>query len=186
MRSFRFGFVALMMILVAESAHAEGFISPFIGFNFGGDSANCLSLRDCEERRANFGLSMGIRRGIFGLEQDIAYAPDFFGETEGGSNAVLTVMSNLMLIIPAGPLQPYGVVGLGLIRSHMNLDSGLLEQGDNALGYDIGGGLNIYFGPVGIRGDVRRMKSLDDITLGVFNGQKLEFWRGSAGVTFKF
>src|SRR5262245_41479600 len=103
MRPFRqvVGFVALML-LVAGPAHAEGFISPYIGFNFGGDSANCLSLQDCEERRANFGVSLGVRRGIFGLEQDIAYAPDFFGETDGGSNAVLTVMSSLMLIIPAG------------------------------------------------------------------------------------
>ena len=179
--------LAVFALLTAAPARAQGFISPYIGFNFGGDSANCEGLRDCEDRRTNFGLSIGTRRGILGLEQDIAYAPDFFGKTPGGSNAVLTMMSNLLLVIPAGPIQPYGVVGIGLIRPRMKLDAASLSLSNNALGYDIGGGINIYLARAfAIRGDVRRMKTLSDITLGLFSKEELEFWRGTAGVTFRF
>jgi opacity protein-like surface antigen len=180
------GFFTLI-ILAAAPARADTFISPFLGFNFGGDSANCVSLRNCEDRRTNFGIALGVRNGIFGLEQEFGYAPDFFGRTEGGSNAVLTVMSNLLLVIPAGPIHPYGVIGIGLIRPHMKLDVESLTLDKNALAYDIGGGVNIYLvRSVGIRGDVRRLKTLSNVTLGFLSGEKLEFWRGSAGLTFRF
>jgi hypothetical protein len=33
---------------------------------------------------------------------------------------------------------------------------------------------------------VRHMHTLQDVTLGVFSSAKLDFWRGSAGVTFRF
>lgn len=176
-----------LLTLASTPARAEGFISPFIGFNFGGDSANCASLRNCQDKRTNFGLSIGTRHGIFGLEEDLGYAPDFFGKAPGADNAVLTLMSNMLVVIPAGPIQPYGLVGLGLIRPHMKFDTASLAFQQNALGYDIGGGVNIFLlHGVGIRGDVRHLKTLSDITLGVFSSDKLEFWRGSVGVTFKF
>ena len=55
------------------------------------------------------------------------------------------------------------------------------------LGYDIGGGLNIFIvHSFGIRGDIRHMHTLQDITLGVLQNQPLDFWRASAGVTFRF
>jgi len=95
-------------------------------------------------------------------------------------------MSNLMVIIPAGPIQPYGIIGLGLMRPHVRFaELSVLDQ--NAFGWDIGGGLNIFFGhTVGIRGDLRRLRTFDDITLGIFNSDKIEFWRGSAGLTLRF
>jgi hypothetical protein len=179
--------IAALVALSAAPARAETYIAPFIGFDFGGDSANCASLRNCEDRRTNLGVSIGTRRGIFGVEQDFGYAPDFFGKTADADNAVLTVMTNLMIVIPAGPIQPYGVVGVGLIRPHMKFDASSLAVDKNALGYDIGGGVNIYlFRAVGVRGDVRRMKTMNDVTLGLFSADKLEFWRGTAGVTFRF
>src|SRR5947199_341067 len=88
--------------------HADGFISPFIGFNFGGDSSNCASLTTCDDKRSNFGVSLGTVRGAIGFEEEIGYSPDFFGKTPGGDNAMLTLMSNLMVVVPAGPIEPYG------------------------------------------------------------------------------
>ena len=116
--------VATSMTGGARPVFAEGFLTPFVGFNFGGDSANCISISNCDEKRLNWGLAFGTRHGIFGFEEDIGYAPSFFGKTEGGDNAVLTVMSNLMLVVPAGPIQPYAIVGLGLIRPHAKVASG--------------------------------------------------------------
>ena len=155
--------------LAAVPAAAQGFISPFAGYNFGGDSANCVSLNNCEDRRLNVGVSLGTTHGVLGFEEDIAYAPDFFGKTPGGNNGVLTLMSNLMVVVPAGPIRPYAVIGLGLIRSHVQLDSIGLSLDKNAIGYDIGGGLNIFLGQaIGVRGDIRHLRTLQDVTLGLF------------------
>jgi hypothetical protein len=188
MSSARILAVALGFLgLTAVPAHAQGFISPFAGYNFGGDSANCASLQNCEDKRLNVGVSVGTTHGILGFEEDIAYAPQFFGKTPGGSNGVLTLMSNLMLVVPAGPIQPYAVIGLGLIRPHVQLDSIGLSLDKNAVGYDIGGGINIFLGhAVGIRGDIRHLHTLQDVTLGVFGNDQLDFWRASAGLTFRF
>jgi opacity protein-like surface antigen len=177
----------LLLVWTAAPARADGFISPFVGFGFGGDSNTCVSLTNCEEKRLSWGASIGTTHGIFGFEEDIAYAPDFFGKTAGGDNAMLTLMSNLMIVVPAGPIRPYAVVGIGLMRPHMKFDAASLTLDKNALGYDIGAGINIFLTHgVGVRGDVRHMKTFEDVTLGVFSNDKIDFWRGSAGVTFRF
>jgi len=172
----------------ARPAYAEAFLTPFVGFNFGGDSANCISLSNCDEKRLNWGVSFGSRHGIFGFEEDIGYAPNFFGKTAGGDNAVLTVMSNLMVVVPAGPVQPYALAGLGLIRPHAKFDSSSLSLDQNALGYDVGGGVNIFLAhSVGVRADVRHLHTLQNITLGnIFSSQPVDFWRASLGLALRF
>lgn len=171
----------------AAPARADGFISPFIGFNFGGDSSNCASLTSCEDKRLNWGASFGTVSGVFGFEEEIAYSPQFFGKTPGGDNAMFTLMSNLMLVIPAGPIQPYGIIGLGLMRSHAQFNASSLALDKNSLGWDIGGGLTIFPAhSFGIRGDIRHLRTLQDVTLGVFGNDKVDFWRGSAGLVFRF
>jgi hypothetical protein len=188
MKPYRILAIALaLMSSSAVPARADGFITPFLGFGFGGDSATCQSLTNCEERRNQWGVSIGTTHGIFGFEEDIAYAPDFFGKTPGGDNAMLTLMSNVMVVVPAGPIQPYALVGLGLMRPHVKFDALSLALKENAFGYDIGGGLNIFFGrSVGVRGDLRRLRTFEDVTLGVFSSDKINFWRGSVGVTLRF
>jgi opacity protein-like surface antigen len=177
----------VLLVSMAAPARADGFISPFVGFNFGGDSSNCASITSCEEKRLNWGVSLGTVNGVFGFEEEIGYASQFFGKTPGGDNAMLTLMSNLMIVIPAGPIQPYGIIGLGLMRSHAQFNTSSLSLDNNSLGWDIGGGLNIFLGrSIGVRGDVRRLKTLQDVTLGVFGNDKVEFWRASAGLVFRF
>jgi outer membrane protein with beta-barrel domain len=186
----RYRILVLSLTLMSSSAvpaRADGFFSPFLGFGFNSDSPICRSLTDCEEKRTQWGASFGSMNGVFGFEEDIAYAPSFFGKTPGNDNAMLTLMSNLMIIIPAGPIQPYGIIGLGLMRPHVNFDAIDLTLNKNAFGYDIGGGLNIFFGhTVGIRGDLRRLKTFENVTLGLFSSDKIDFWRGSAGLTLRF
>lgn len=182
----RTAFLLLAMTIGAGVApvHAQGFITPFLGFNFGGDSANCLSLTNCEQKRTNFGVSIGKLSGV-GLEEDISYAKDFFGSTPGTESSVFTAMTSLMVAVPAGPIHPYVLVGLGLIRPHVSTSLGSLVSFDkNAFGWDIGGGVHVMAGRVGVRGDLRRFKTLQDIPL--FTNQTLQYWRGSVGLTFSF
>ena len=188
MRTVSLGVVtAAFVALSAAPARADGFITPYIGFNFGGDSANCASLTNCQEKRTNWGVTFGATHGIFGFEEDIGYAPDFFGKTPGGDNAVLQFMTDLMVLVPAGPIQPYAFVGVGVIRPHAKLDLSSLTVDKNAFAHDLGGGLNVFFThAVGVHGEIRHLRTFKDLTLPGFSGDKLDFWRGSAGLTFRF
>jgi hypothetical protein len=182
--------VALAVVVAAATARparADGFITPYVGFNFGGDSANCASLSNCEEKRTNWGVTFGSSRGIFGIEADFGYAPNFFGKAPGESNGVFHFMTDFMLVVPAGPVQPYGFIGLGLIRPHAEFSLPSLSLDQNAFGHDIGGGLNLFFSrSVGLHGEIRHLRTFKDVTLGVFSNDKLDFLRASAGLTFRF
>lgn len=180
--------VAIAVACHATPAHADGFLSPFLGFNYGGDSTNCERLTSCDDKRVNWGVALGSTGGIFGFEEEFAYAPNFFGTPSDADNAVLTLMSNLLVVIPAGPVQPYGLIGVGLVRSHTELRASSLASDQNTLGWDIGGGVNVYpVRSVGIRGDLRHIRTLQDLNLGgVFTNAPLDFWRGSVGLTFRF
>ena len=170
-----------MLVTVSGTAAAQGFFTPFVGYNFGGDSVNCVSLRQCDDKRMNVGMSFGKTSRFVGTEQELAYVRNFFGDTAEGGGSMLTAMSNFLVIVPAGPVRPYGALGIGLIRAHPSA-SGT----KNSLGYDIGGGVNVFFTKrFGLRADVRRIRSLQSVTLLVLSGEKLEFWRASLGVTFR-
>ena len=182
-------FAALLCVLSALPARADGFVTPFLGFNYGGDSPNCATLTGCNDKRVNWGVAAGATGGLLGFEEELAYAPNFFGTSSGANNAVLTVMSNLMFVIPAGPVHPYALVGVGLVRPHADLSPSSLAQSDqNTLGWDIGGGINIFLShTVGVHGDIRHVRTLQDITLGgVFSNAPLDFWRARTGLTFRF
>jgi len=178
--------VALLLV-AASAANAQGFISPFLGYNFGGD-AGCPAISNCEEKRSNFGVSFGTA-GIIGFEEELAYAKDFFGKTPGSSSSVLTLMTNVMVAPRIGPARPYALIGAGLIKSHVDATLGSLASIDNNnFGWDIGGGLMFMFGPVGVRGDVRYFHGFQDLeVLGVpLSDLKLDFGRAAVGVVFQF
>lgn len=180
---------ALFLLLAAGRAQADGFVTPSIGFDFGDDVGSyCASLGNCEEKRTNWGLTLGSTSGIFGFEADFGYAPDFFGKTPDSNNAVFHFMADLMLVIPAGPIQPYGFVGLGIIRPHAEPNpANNLDISQNAFGHDWGGGLNLFVThAVGLHGEVRHLMTFEDIHLAGFSDQKLAYWRASAGLTFRF
>ena len=169
-----------MLASTTGTALAQQFVTPFIGYNFGGNSVNCESFRNCDVKRTNIGVSMGKTNRLFGVEQDISYARHFFGDTPGSANSMLTAMSSFLVAAPLGRLQPYGLFGVGLMRASTAAGK------KNMLGYDIGAGMNLFLTDrFGLRGDMRRMRSLHNVTLFVFSGEKMEFWRASLGVVLR-
>jgi opacity protein-like surface antigen len=168
---------------------ADQFVNPFIGFDFGGD-AGCPSISNCEDKKLNAGVSFGTMGAVLGFEEEFAYAKNFFGDAPGLDSSVLTVMSNVMLVPNVGPIRPYALVGLGLIKTHVSLTpSSVLTSDNNSLGWDIGGGVNFFFSQhAGLRGDVRYFHSFKDLNLlGLTLGDtKLDFGRASVGLIFKF
>ena len=193
MRTFHVVLSIMLLAVAAAPARADGFVTPYYGFNFGGDS-NCATARNCEDKRSNFGVSIGAMGPVFGFEEDIAVAKDFFGKVPGVDNSVFTLMSNLLIGVGVGPVQPYFLVGAGLIRPHASVDLTKFSIDNNSLGYDLGAGVNGYFSRhVGIRGDVRHFHALQDLdtVFGEIAGQifvtnKLDFWRASVGVSLRF
>jgi opacity protein-like surface antigen len=179
---------AALSVLAATEVRAQGFFSPFIGYDFGGDSG-CQTLRGCEEKKLNAGVSFGSLGRAGGFEQEFAYAKNFFGSVPGQGSSVLTLMSNVMIAPKIGPVRPYGVFGVGLMKSKVELTAGdVLSFSNNNFAWDLGGGLMIFFGEhFGIRGEVRHFQSFQDIQVAGFaiDNTKLDFNRASIGLVLK-
>jgi len=181
----------LISISSAAPARAQGFVSPFIGYNFGGDSG-CVEITNCEDKNLNWGVGVGALGSIFGGELEFAFIPDFFGESNTQSSSVFTLMGNFMLAPRFGPVQPYGTIGLGLIKSHAELTlSGLVQsdEDNNDFGWNVGGGMFIFFGDhFGIRGDIRYFHAFSALEFAGFNlGEtKLDYGRFSGALAVKF
>ena len=182
---------ACAVAATAGPVRAEGFIVPYWGYNFGGDS-NCPTIANCEEKRTNFGVALGTMGPVFGFEEDFGFAKDFFGTSPTAENSVFTMMSNVLVGVGVGPVQPYVLIGAGLIRPHTTVTLTQFTAEKNSLGWDIGGGVTGYVGPVGVRGDIRHFHTLQDVPLintfagGIFVNQRLDFWRASVGLAFRF
>jgi len=195
---------ALALAATPERASADWLFTPFIGANFGG-KANFGDFNDFDdefERRVNFGASLGwMGNGIVGAEVDFGWSPNFFEDTTGdanfafGDSNVTTLMGNLIVGAPIGGqhgpgLRPYASGGVGLIRSRVD-GGGLFDDlTTNDLGFNVGAGVHGFFSDnIGIRGDVRYFRSLQDnepddefdLALSDF-----DFWRATVGVTFRF
>jgi len=186
-------------------ASAQWFVTPFIGGNFGGSARFGTFDGDFDdefERRVNFGATVGwLGHGIIGFEADVGFAPNFFQDTRGdadfgfGDSNVTTLMANVLVSGPIGGttgpgIHPYGSGGVGLIRSAINAGDFFDDLATNDFGFNVGGGANVYFNDnIGIRGDIRYFRSLqdnepdDDVDLALSD---FSFWRASVGVTFRF
>ena len=176
-------------VLAPRDVRAQGFIAPFIGFDFGGDSG-CQTASDCEDKKSNIGVSLGSIGGAVGFETDIGYARNFFGEVPGQTSNILTIMSNILIIPKIGPVRPYVLVGLGLMKTHVELTApSLLETDNNSFGWDMGAGMMILFGDhIGVRGDIRKISSFQERTILGFtlSNEKLSFQRATAALVLAF
>lgn len=184
------GMLGLVCVLgLAGPAHAQGFISPLVGVDFGGD-ARCPEITDCTDKRINVGVALGVTGKIFGFEEEFAYARNFFGEAPGLSSSVLTVMSNLLLVPNIGPIRPYVLAGVGLMKAHVEFTpSSLLTSDSNSFGWNVGGGVMARVHPhLGIRGDLRYFHAFQDLEVLGFtvDNPKLDFGRASAALVLTF
>ena len=197
MFSTRVIITALVAITFAPvSARADTMLIPFFGVNFGGDSGKEFS-EGFDTSQFNYGLSIGFMGGgVFGVEGDFGYSPDFYGKTDLGGSNLFTATGNLLIGIPFGGQQgfgirPYGLVGAGLLRSKSDFGTGVAEIDENNVTWSAGGGLFLFFGSsAGLRFDVRYFRTFDDLEIvGIPIAQspgKVDFTRGSLGFVFRF
>lgn len=183
---------AMALVLAPMQARADGFVSPWIGTSFGAGSVFD------NNGRTTFGVTAGaMGAGIVGGEVDFGYNPSFFGnKSDFGDNTVINLMGNLIVGVPIGGthgagVRPYVTGGVGLLRSQ--IDGGTffdVQSHNNMFGWNAGAGVMGYFAQhVGLRGDVRYMRSFEDTNTGIttidLNGNQLKFWRASIGVVLR-
>jgi opacity protein-like surface antigen len=184
-----FLFAMLLGVSGARKANAEGFVSPIFGYNFGGDSG-CPQITNCEDKHLNWGIAFGALGSVVGFEAEFAHTSDFLGKVSNQSTDVLTFMGNFMLAPKIGPVQPYGLGGIGLIRT--SVEEAVESNDENQIGWDVGGGLMVFFGQhIGIRGDIRYFHSFQILDLSGFpnlpiNQTKLDYGRAGVAAVFKF
>jgi len=186
--------VAIM--LVPLPARADTLLIPFFGVNFGGDSGKEFS-EAFDTSQYNWGASITFMGGgVFGIEGDFGYSPDFYGKTDVGGSNVLTATGNLVIGIPFGGQQgfgirPYAIVGAGLLKSKSDFGTDVAEIDENDLTWSAGGGVLLFFGSsAGLRFDIRYFQTFDDLEiLGVPVAQspgKVDFTRTSLGFVLRF
>jgi opacity protein-like surface antigen len=196
--------VLFASVAAPRQASADWLFTPYIGINWGGTAgfSDAGDLEDEFERQMVFGGSLAwMGAGIAGFELDFGYSPNFFENTVGdddfefGDSNVTTVMANLVLGAPVGGqtgmgFRPYVAGGVGLMKSRIGDAGDIFEVDSTDWGFNVGGGVTAFFSDnVGIRGDVRYFRSLqdnepdDELDIAVSD---FRFWRGTVGVTFRF
>lgn len=149
--------VIKMLVFVAAAAivnlptvvRAEGYINPWAGINFAGDPTPQKGFH-------TFGVSAGDTGSKAGLDINFGYTNHY---VKADSKVV-----DLMVGLTAGPqlgngaqsARPYVVGGVGLLRS------GSGDFADNNFGFNVGGGVFLFFTDnIGIRGEVRYFRALN-------------------------
>ena len=196
--------VLITSVAAPSKASADWLLTPFVGWNWGG-TANLLESDDFDdefEQKAMFGASLAwMGAGVFGFEVDFGFSPNFFENTSGSGDFefadsnLTTVMGNLIIGVPIGGqhgvgFRPYAVGGVGLVKSRLGSSGDLFNVDSTDWGFNVGAGAMFFFSDnVGLRGDVRYFRSLedvepiDDFNIGFAN---FRFWRGTLGVTIRF
>ena len=179
---------AWLIVVVPHGAQAQGFIGASLGYNFAGD-AGCRSATDCRDKNWNWGGSVGALGSVVGFEVELTSAGKFTGD-HPNPTSVTTVMGNFMIAPRISILQPYGLVGIGGIRTRVK---GIVDapDSDNQVGWTVGGGLLVFVHKhIGLKGDVRyyhSFEALDLLGIDLARDQnKIDFGRAGFGVLFKF
>jgi hypothetical protein len=173
----------------AQPASAQVFLSPLVGYDFGGDSG-CPTVTGCKDKNLNLGLAFGNYGTLFGVEEEFAYAKDFYGDVPSYESSVVTLMTNFLLSPDVGRIKPYGLVGIGLIKSNVQFGQlSNLTTNLNTVAWDLGGGIVGQFSDrFGMRADVRFFKAMKDFEIFGVNaeGSKLKFSRVAGALLIFF
>lgn len=177
------------VIAAPRVAHAQGYVGVLLGYNYGGDAV-CEGITGCEEKHRNLGVSAGSMGRAGGFEVEWARASELLGKTAVASSHVMTLMANTLGGPKWGAVQPFGLIGVGWMRMHVETTGPVdADYDENTFGWNGGFGVNVSLGPVVLRTDIRKFKSFQDsdfLETRTPDDKKLEFSRFSGAVLFKF
>jgi hypothetical protein len=180
-------------VLSPAAARADWLFTPNLGSTFGADASG--------NEHFTYGASIGwMGAGIFGWEADLSYTPEFFEPGDGDLDAVdnsnvVTAMANAIIGIPIGGqtglgFRPYFAAGLGMLSREVQSANSLFDVDSNEFGFNLGvGAMGFMSDHVGFRGDIRYFRSFEDLEADnstPFTAGSFDYWRGTAGVTFRW
>ena len=175
-----------VVVSAAQRADAQGFVAVSYGYNFAGQ-AGCQSATDCQNKNWNWGGSLGALGSVVGFEADFTHAANFTG-IRPNPTAVTTLMGNFMIAPKITIVQPYGLAGLGAIRTESKATG--TSGSETQVGWTVGGGVIVYVHKhIGLKGDVRYYHAFQKLSLlgvDLTSGDKIDFGRAAFGVVFKF
>ena len=188
----------LVLALTPATSRADWLFTPNIGTAFGGDADTSLT----------WGTSLAwMPGGLFGAELDLQFTglgeidafDDFGFDADAFDGSARSVMGNVIVGIPIGGttgtgFRPYAVGGLGWMSLNMSdevEDLDLFGDDTKALAMDLGAGVAGFFTDnIGLRGDLRWYRAFvddDEIFSSALDDlRNTDFWRATAGLTFRF
>lgn len=178
--------VALASAILAAPATgaAQTILTPFAGVT---------TAKDSPGERFTGGASVLFMGNVAGLELDMGITPDFFANHSSGlfnDSNVTTLSANLLFGVGVGPVRPYVTGGAGLLRTSIDSASNLFDDlSETDFGVNAGGGIILMVSEhVGVRGDARYFRSLQNIDVGDLSVSlgNFDFWRVYGGLSFAF
>ena len=173
----------LATLAAAPAVHSDTMLSGHAGAAFGGD---------LDDTAVTYGGTLTFMGDLLGFEVEGAYTPDFFGD-EGlvfAENNVTSLMANLLLGAGNEKGKFFVSVGGGILQTRATDLDDFFEVDNTAFAASAGvGGMGFFNEHFGLRGDVRYYRNFGedesdedfDLDFGDFG-----FWRGTAGLVFKF
>jgi|SRR6187399_148463 len=116
--------------------------------------------------------------GLIGGEHTLAYAPNFLDS----STTAFIYHSNLRIQPSFGFVKPYATAGIGVVATGGNT----IADFGTKFGYNYGGGVTLYGGPLGFNMDVRGYAVPKITVAGFVTQQRLDFLQASAGLSLRF
>ena len=187
------GVLAMMVVLgLPAPVSADWLLAPIAGTTVR-TAAGFVDLDGTvPNRHPLFGVSLtGLSQGLFGLEVEAAIVPAVFtGHELVDSSRVLTTSAGVVVAAPRRlmRIRPYGVVGLGLVRTTSADAANLLPIASTQPAIYLGGGVWVPVARrIAIRADVRFLRTAtgDEGAFAVHGGY-IEMGRITAGVAWRF
>jgi len=189
----------LATLAAAPAVHSDTILSGHAGWVFGGDRGFVFldedEANDLEEGAFTYGGALTFMGdGPVGFEIEGAYTPDLFTSPREGffdDNNVSSLMANILIGSNIGERgKIFLTVGGGILKTQVADVDDFFEIDSTDFGASAGLGAIGYFSDhVGVRGDVRYYRNFGedpeneefDLDFGDFS-----FWRGTAGLAFRF
>jgi hypothetical protein len=189
-RSIVFG--ALLVVVAAHDAAAQGFISPFIGTTLTSPTSTGTSTKP------GFGVSFGSVGRVVGFDTEFAFYPEVIDNSANAlaKSRVVSISGGPLIGPTIGPVKPYFALGAGNLNLNVTSIASVVvpspeSVSNNYFTFNLGGGVMGFFTDhLGARGDLRyyrafgiKFEDLEETGLAL---DKFNFWRASFGIVAKF
>jgi hypothetical protein len=198
--STRAAFLACLLLLAAPAtARADFFVIPFAGIKFGGSTSIVdLELAADKNKLVLGGTALKIGQGFLGYEVEFGTMPSYFENDEEAAvgplvkagSYVSDLTASLVLSFPPsftrGGLRPYAVIGGGLIHAESEDFLEVFQVRRTVPAINLGfGATGLVTNNVGVRFDLRHLRSLSRESPSGGVGRHIDYWRFTMGLLLR-